>query len=64
MREQCTEKNLKILMIFAKFECGRIIKLKKHLTREGLDEIRKIKQGMNTGRSIGAVRTASRPLIK
>ena len=30
-----------------------IIKLKKHLTKEGLDEIKKIKQGMNTGRSIG-----------
>lgn len=28
-----------------------MIALKKHLTREGLEQIRKIKTGMNTGRS-------------
>jgi hypothetical protein len=28
------------------------MKEKKHLTQEGLDQIRKIKDGMNTGRSV------------
>jgi hypothetical protein len=27
-----------------------MVKVKKHLTKEGLDEIRRIKAGMNTGR--------------
>ena len=32
-------------------EVAEMIKVKKHLTEEGLTQIRKIKAGMNTGRS-------------
>jgi hypothetical protein len=31
---------------------AELMKEKKHLTQEGLDQIRKIKDGMNTGRSV------------
>jgi hypothetical protein len=41
---------------FEDFKCGAdILKKKAHLTVEGLDQILKIKAGMNTGRSEGKI---------